>query len=464
MLHHPSMMNSTAPSTIATRLQCNNIRHVGSPTLHSSQPSLRPDISVCCWVGSLAYIINCVCTPFGDFLLRRFSSRVICVVGILCCFVSLISSSLMPQLFYLFLTFGLLYGLGSGLVLKSMLDLLLNRFPDNCGRVSFLVFTGSTLGNFAWTPITTIFIDLWGWRNCLRVTGAIMLLVCIPATFLMGVLTTPSHPDDAKSSQDAKKPDDAMPDTASDKKKAKKIRDKKEEIKWEGPKQKRMVWMPEAWLFGLANLVPFISMGFYNVNLVSYAISLSYTSNQGSTLVTIAAAAEAGFKLVFAIFVDKLPFRKVHLMTTLSVVSTLVTLTCAFVPSFPILCVIGVGIGCVRATMNALPFLLGMEIFGVRKTSGSTTLVLFAEGLGTITSAFIIGGTYDAFGTYDVAIYICTGCFLLTALLYFLIPLISKLHKVIGVKVRIDEVTGVAEIVPVVEDEEFMIEEFVTVL
>jgi hypothetical protein len=76
---------------------------------------------------------------------------------------------------------------------------------------------------------------------------------------------------------------------------------------------------------------------------VSYATSLGYTINQGSTLLTIAAASEAGCKLVFAIFVDKLPFCKVHLMAALSLASTLITLSCAFVPSFPVLCVIGVG-------------------------------------------------------------------------------------------------------------------------
>jgi hypothetical protein len=120
--------------------------------------------------------------------------------------------------------------------------------------------------------------------------------------------------------------------------------------------------------------------------------------------------------------------------------------------------------GAVRATLNALPFPVGMEIFGPRKTSGSTTLILFTSGLGTILSAFAVGGAYDAFNSYDAAIYICTGCLLLTTALYVLIPLTSKLHKVIGLRVRIDEVTGVAEMVPVVEEGTVMIEEFITVL
>ena len=33
--------------------------------------------------------------------------------------------------------------------------------------------------------------------------------------------------------------------------------------------------MPEAWLFGLASLAPAIGMGFFNVNLVSIAVTLT---------------------------------------------------------------------------------------------------------------------------------------------------------------------------------------------
>ncbi|XP_022092749.1 monocarboxylate transporter 7-like isoform X2 [Acanthaster planci] len=460
MLQHHHLHHNTPPMWhfTSTPRSCKPLQ---------SWPSLKRDTSVCCWVGSLAFIITSLVTPFKDCLRRRFSNRSICIIGVICCSVSVVTSSLVPQLFYLFFTFGVLYGVGTGLVFKSSLDLLLSRFPSYCGRVSFLILTGSTAGVFAWTPILTALIDLWGWRQTCRISAAVILLVCLPSTLPMGMAPPPPQFDDTKKCPNTKNAHDAeIADgkLKSDRKKARQTRNNKEEIKWAGLKEKRILFMPEAWLFGLANLVSYVSMGFYNVNLVSYATSLGYSSNQGSTLLTIAAASEAGCKLVFAIFVDKLPFRKAHLMAVLSLASTLITLSCAFVPSFSVLCVIGVGMGLLRAAMNALPFPVGMEIFGPRKTSGSNTLILFAGGLGTITSAFAIGGTYDAFNSYDVAIYICTGCLLLTTVLYVLIPLISRLHKVIGLRVRIDEVTGVAEVIPVVEDETVMIEEFVTVL
>ena len=72
------------------------------------------------------------------------------------------------------------------------------------------------------------------------------------------------------------------------------------------------------------------------------------------------------------------------------------------------------------------------------------------------------GSAYDASNSYNISIYVCTGFFLLTSGAFLLIPLTAKIYKVIGVKVKVDEVTGTAEMVPVVEDEEFIIEEIVT--
>ncbi len=74
----------------------------------------------------------------------------------------------------------------------------------------------------------------------------------------------------------------------------------------------------------------------------------------------------------------------------------------------------------------------------------------------------VTGCAFDASNSYNISIYVCTGFFLLTSVSFLLIPLTAKIYKVIGVKVKVDEFTGTAAMVPVVQDEEFIIEEIVT--
>ncbi|XP_033645383.1 monocarboxylate transporter 12-like [Asterias rubens] len=406
------------------------------------------------WVGNLLYIVGSLSSPLTDCFLRKLSNRTTCIIGIITCSASLVSSSFAPQLFYLYFTLSLLYGVGWNLIFKGSMDLLMRYFPgNNCMRATSFVLMGSTVGLFCWTPIITKLLDVVGWRIACRISSGLILLLCL---FFALPMKSPPH-DNKKSS--APKDDTPHPHLKNSLKKPRKLKD---EIVWIPQKEKSMLRMPEAWLFGLASLAPAIGMGFFNVNLVSYITSLGHSSHHGSMVVTITAASETGSKLLFAIIGDKLPFQKVHLITGISLISTLITLTCAFVSSFPLVCVVAVGIGFVKASMNTLPFPVGMEIFGPRKASQSSTLILFSAGVGTLVGGFIIGSAYDASNSYNISIYVCTGFFLLTSGAFLLIPLTAKIYKVIGVKVKVDEVTGTAEMVPVVEDEDFIIEEIVT--
>ncbi len=86
------------------------------------------------YVGCVMSAVAYVSSPITAFLLTIVSHRFVCVLGSLCCAIGAFASAFVPSITYLFLTLGILYGLGVNFLFHSSLCLQLEYFPVNSER------------------------------------------------------------------------------------------------------------------------------------------------------------------------------------------------------------------------------------------------------------------------------------------------------------------------------------------
>lgn len=109
-------------------------------------PENKDDISFkTAWVGAVTIGAVFFFSPISSILVDRFGLRQTAFVGSLMAFVGMLSSSFIKQIELLYLTYGLLMGVGSSLVYTPSLVILGHYFKAKFGLVNGIVTVGSSI-------------------------------------------------------------------------------------------------------------------------------------------------------------------------------------------------------------------------------------------------------------------------------------------------------------------------------
>lgn len=110
-------------------------------------------------------------SPAQGFLIEKFGARVLISTGTLLSGLSWITSAYAKSLFSLYLTYGLLGGLGTGLVYVGTIGLMVRLFPDKRGLATGLVAGGYGMGAiFTTFPISNM-LKTAGYAETLLIFG-----------------------------------------------------------------------------------------------------------------------------------------------------------------------------------------------------------------------------------------------------------------------------------------------------
>ena len=99
------------------------------------------------WVGSIPLSISLMLAPFIKLASERFGYRSVSIFGIVLASVGVFVTSFLPSLLPMFGTYGLMIGVGAGIVTVCAFDLIVLYFPEkNTMRAVAIAVTGSTAG------------------------------------------------------------------------------------------------------------------------------------------------------------------------------------------------------------------------------------------------------------------------------------------------------------------------------
>ncbi|XP_062611115.1 monocarboxylate transporter 12-like [Saccostrea cucullata] len=145
-------------------VELSHIYNVPASLLASSQ-------SLCGW-------LHLGLAPLSNNLSQRFSHRLVVFCGGVLSVVGLVATSFVRDVGWFFITYGVITGLGFGLILAPALVMPGLYFEKKLPLALGLSSSGSGLGSFIFPNLMRFLLDEYSVGGCLLIMGGIMLHVC----------------------------------------------------------------------------------------------------------------------------------------------------------------------------------------------------------------------------------------------------------------------------------------------
>ncbi|KYO26265.1 monocarboxylate transporter 13 isoform A [Alligator mississippiensis] len=148
------------------------------------------------WVPAIAVAVQQFASPVGSILSAWLGPRPIVMAGGILASLGLILASFATSLIQLYLTIGLLTGLGWALVFTPTMATVARYFRRRRTFATSLALSGAGLSAFAFSPLFQLLAEAYGWRGALLLVGGLSLhLVACGA--LLRPLALPAEPSPA---------------------------------------------------------------------------------------------------------------------------------------------------------------------------------------------------------------------------------------------------------------------------
>ncbi|XP_014478799.1 PREDICTED: monocarboxylate transporter 5-like [Dinoponera quadriceps] len=130
------------------------------------------------WIGSLFMAVPLLSGPIMSALVDRYGCRKMTIAGGLISGVGFILSSFGRTIEMMYLTFGVIAGLGLGLCYVTAVVSIAYWFDKKRTLAVGLGACGTGIGTFVYAPMTTYFIQEYGWRGtCLLLAGTFFNMI-----------------------------------------------------------------------------------------------------------------------------------------------------------------------------------------------------------------------------------------------------------------------------------------------
>ncbi|KAG0033737.1 hypothetical protein BGZ81_007495 [Podila clonocystis] len=144
------------------------------------------------WVGGIGASSMFLTGPFQASMTRRFGIHTIIAAGAVISSSGIILASFTKDLWQLYLTQGVLFGLGAGMSIFTSIAVPVQWFNKRRGLASGITVAGSGIGGAALAPLNRFLISQLGFRWALRITGLMFVVIifsvmmCIRTRFPIG--------------------------------------------------------------------------------------------------------------------------------------------------------------------------------------------------------------------------------------------------------------------------------------
>ena len=140
-----------------------------------------PDLTA--WVGAMAGSLNFLFGPLTSILCDRFGCRRVAFVGAVLSVTGLFLTSLVTRLHYMYITYGLIWGIGSSFSFVPSIVMLGEYFDKRLALANGLGTSGSGVGSLVASPAINYLLRVVGWSNCLRILSGVAAFLVV-ACFL----------------------------------------------------------------------------------------------------------------------------------------------------------------------------------------------------------------------------------------------------------------------------------------
>ncbi|XP_075386301.1 monocarboxylate transporter 14 [Tenrec ecaudatus] len=145
------------------------------------------------WVSSLSMGITLIVGPFIGLFINTCGCRWTAIIGGVVNALGWVLSAYAANVHYLFFTFGVVAGFGSGMAYLPAVVMVSRYFQKRRALAQGLSTTGTGFGTFLMTVLLKSLCAEHGWRNAMFIQGAVSLNLCVCGALLRPLAAGPAR-------------------------------------------------------------------------------------------------------------------------------------------------------------------------------------------------------------------------------------------------------------------------------
>ena len=327
---------------------------------------------------SILLLVFSIFMVVGGILEKRYGPRLTASAGGIFVCLGWVLAYFTKSLWWLYLSYGVLAGIGTGLGYLPAISTGVKWFPDKRGVVTGIVIFVFGFGAAFLAPLAARFIQIYGWRMTMLIYGAGFGIIIIGAAQF---LKDPS--------QDWK-----PPGLAAQKRDGLKVSSNDFSP---GQMLKTTTFKLMFILYFIAMVAGMMAIGHIN----AFANDAGYTPIQAAFTITVLAIANGLGRIFFGALSDK-----IGRTNTLGILFILMALGMILLPYMTILFALYTAAGivgfCFGGFLAVYPAATG-DFFGTKDFGTNYGLVFIGYGAGCFAGPWLGGVVYDATGSYTAA-------------------------------------------------------------
>ncbi|XP_012872553.1 PREDICTED: monocarboxylate transporter 12 [Dipodomys ordii] len=410
--------------TICTRAvtRCISIFFVEFQTYFSQ------DYSQTAWIHSIVDCMTMLCAPLGSVVSNHLSCQVGIILGGLLASTGFILSSFATSLKHLYLTLGVLTGLGFALCYSPAIAMVGKYFSRRKALAYGLAMSGSGIGTFILAPVVQLLIERFSWQGALLILGGFVLNLCVCGALMRPLAVKEDHSSPEQNhtclneKEDSKRTSPYSPFT-------------KEWVQTClcGSLQQEYSFLLMTDFVVLAISVLFMAYGCSPlfVYLVPYALSVGVSYQQAAFLMSILGVIDIVGNITFGWLTDRRCLKNYRYICYLFALGLdgLCYLCLPMLQSLALLvpfsCIFGYFDG---AYVTLIPVVTA-EIVGTTSLSSALGVIYFLHAVPYLVSPPIAGWLMDKTGSYTASFLLCGFSMVFSSVLLGFARLVKKMKR-----------------------------------
>ncbi|XP_070961770.1 monocarboxylate transporter 12-B-like [Oncorhynchus clarkii lewisi] len=368
------------------------------------------DYSGTAWIHSLVDCTTMLCAPLGSFIGNRLSCRIAVILGGFLSSIGLVLSSFATSLEYLYLTLGVLTGIGFALCYTPAIAMVGSYFCERKALAYGIAMSGSGIGTFILAPAVQILIEHYSWRGALLILGGVVANLCVCGALLRPITLKEEEeahgpvPLDTECGYGVKAPVVSMLEESL----AINNNNSHRCFCFQSMQEYCFLLMPDFLMLAVSFLFLASGCSLPFVYLVPYALDVGVTHHQAAFLMSILGIIDIVGNITFGWLVDRRCLKKYRNVCYMIAVG-MEGVCCLFIPllrTFALLVPFSVFYGYFDGAYVALIPVVTSDIVGTHNLSSALGIVYFLHAIPYLLSPPIGGWLVDTTGTYTATFFL----------------------------------------------------------